>query len=49
MKTEESYYQTWQIFDRILGLDLLKVIHVNDSKKELILVLIVMNILPKEN
>jgi deoxyribonuclease-4 len=35
LRTEESYQATWQTFDTILGLNLLKVIHINDSKKPL--------------
>lgn len=33
LQTEETYEHTWKTFDAILGLNLLKVIHVNDSKK----------------
>ena len=33
--TERAYEAVWKKFDNILGLDLLKVIHVNDSKKPL--------------
>jgi deoxyribonuclease-4 len=32
---EKGYYQVWEEFDRIIGLPLLKVIHLNDSKKGL--------------
>jgi deoxyribonuclease-4 len=35
LRSEETYYKTWQQFDTILGINLLKVIHLNDSKKEL--------------
>ncbi len=35
MRTKDTYEHTWNLFDTILGLDLLKVIHINDSKKEL--------------
>ncbi len=35
MRTKETYERTWKLFDTILGLDLLKLIHINDSKKEL--------------
>lgn len=35
MRTKEAYKDLWQLFDQTLGLDLLKAIHVNDSKKEL--------------
>ncbi len=35
MRTKETYERTWQLFDAILGLDLLKAIHINDSKKSL--------------
>ncbi len=35
MRTQQAYESTWQLFDQIIGLELLKVIHVNDSKKEL--------------
>ncbi|MDR3646356.1 MAG: deoxyribonuclease IV [Candidatus Babeliales bacterium] len=34
-RTKETYENMWQDFDKILGIDLLKVIHVNDSKKDL--------------
>ncbi len=34
-QTKKTYEHTWQLFDTVLGFDLLKVIHVNDSKKEL--------------
>lgn len=34
MRTKEDYEMVWNTFDRILGLPLLKVIHINDSKKE---------------
>lgn len=35
LQTKEAYNNTWKIFDNILGRDLLKVIHLNDSKKPL--------------
>lgn len=35
IQTKETYEKLWELFDQILGLELLKVIHVNDSKKEL--------------
>lgn len=35
MQTEASYHQTWHTFDDILGLTMVKVIHINDSKKPL--------------
>ena len=35
MRTQESYQALWENFDKIIGLTLLKAIHVNDSKKEL--------------
>lgn len=35
MRTQETYHNTWHLFDTLLGLSKLKVIHVNDSKKEL--------------
>lgn len=35
MRTAEAYEQLWQTFDQIVGLNLLKAIHVNDSKREL--------------
>jgi deoxyribonuclease-4 len=35
LRTEQTYAETWQEFDRIIGLDRLKVIHCNDSKKGL--------------
>jgi len=31
---EKTYYQTWEEFDRLIGLEKLAVIHLNDSKKE---------------
>lgn len=34
-RTTQTYQAVWQEFDRIIGLKHLKVIHVNDSKKEL--------------
>jgi deoxyribonuclease IV len=33
--TKEGYGETFEEFDRVLGLDRLKVIHLNDSKKDL--------------
>ena len=35
LRTKNSYEKTWLTFDKIIGLQNLKVIHVNDSKKEL--------------
>ena len=35
LRTREGYEATWHEFDEILGLDRLKAIHLNDSKKEL--------------
>jgi deoxyribonuclease-4 len=35
IRTTETYHDFWKLFDHILGIDLLKVIHVNDSKKDL--------------
>jgi deoxyribonuclease-4 len=35
LRTEEGYYKTWEQFTQTLGLDRLKVIHLNDSKKGL--------------
>lgn len=34
IKTEDSYKKTWKQFDAIVGLENLKAIHLNDSKKE---------------
>jgi len=34
-RTEEGYKSLWETFDTILGLNLLKCIHLNDSKKNL--------------
>lgn len=34
-RTKETYVTMWQEFDKIIGLDYLKVIHLNDSKKDL--------------
>lgn len=34
-RTKESYEKMWSNFDNVLGLQLLKVIHFNDSKKDL--------------
>lgn len=33
--TKNDYHHVWQEFDRILGIHLLKIIHLNDSKKEI--------------
>jgi len=33
ISSEEGYHKTWEEFDKIIGLSLLKVIHLNDSKK----------------
>ena len=33
--TEKAYDQMWQHFDKVVGIEKLKVIHLNDSKKEL--------------
>lgn len=35
LRTEATYNQLWEKFDSIIGLEKLKAIHVNDSKKEL--------------
>jgi len=35
LRDEESYRVTWQEFDDVIGLDQLRVIHLNDSKREL--------------
>jgi deoxyribonuclease IV len=35
LRTPEGYRATWLEFDRVLGLDLLKAVHLNDSKKDL--------------
>ncbi len=35
IRTREGYYKTLEEFDKIVGFDRLKVIHANDSKKEL--------------
>ena len=35
LKTEDGYHATWKEFDEVIGLDYLKVIHLNDTKKEL--------------
>ena len=35
IRTEETYQTTFEAFDRIIGLDRLKVIHANDAKKPL--------------
>lgn len=35
LRTQESYETTWAEFDKVLGLDRLKAIHLNDSKKAL--------------
>lgn len=34
-RTEATYHDFWTTFDHIIGINALKVIHVNDSKKEL--------------
>ena len=34
-RTPEKYEALWRQFDEILGLELIKVIHINDSKKEI--------------
>lgn len=35
IKTEKGYKKTFQNFDKLIGLDNLKVFHINDSKKDL--------------
>lgn len=35
LSTQAAYEQTWSEFDRVIGLDHLRAIHVNDSKKAL--------------
>jgi len=35
LRTEKSYYETMEEFDKIIGLEKLKVFHLNDSKKPL--------------
>lgn len=35
LRTAEAYNKTWDAFDKIIGLERLNVIHINDSKKEL--------------
>lgn len=35
IRTAQGYESTWEEFDRFIGLDRLKVIHCNDSKREL--------------
>jgi len=35
IRTEETYQQTFEKFDRVLGLNLLRVFHINDSKTDL--------------
>ncbi len=35
LRDETSYEQTWATFDQMIGLDKLKIIHANDSKKPL--------------
>jgi deoxyribonuclease-4 len=35
IKEEKGYYQTWEDFNRIIGLSKLRVIHLNDCKKDL--------------
>lgn len=34
LRTEKAYTQTWDLFDSLIGLEHIKVIHCNDSKKE---------------
>lgn len=34
-RTKETYENMWKEFDKILGLNLIKVLHINDSKKDL--------------
>ena len=34
LRTEDAYHQTFEEFDRVVGLDRLLVIHANDSKRE---------------
>jgi deoxyribonuclease-4 len=35
LRVPEGYEATWAVFDQVLGLDRLKAIHLNDSKREL--------------
>lgn len=35
LASEEGYERTWQLFDEIIGFDLLKGMHINDDKREL--------------
>lgn len=35
LRTPQTYHAVWQQFDALIGLEKLKVIHINDSKKEL--------------
>ena len=35
LRTRDGYEETWAQFDSVLGLDRLKAIHLNDSKREL--------------
>lgn len=35
LRTEASYEKTWKEFDEIIGIEHLKAMHINDSKKEL--------------
>jgi deoxyribonuclease-4 len=35
LRTEQGFESTWAEFDRVLGLDRLKAIHLNDSKRDL--------------
>ncbi|MDE6297912.1 MAG: deoxyribonuclease IV, partial [Muribaculaceae bacterium] len=35
LRSEEGYEQTWNEFDRIIGLNYLKGLHINDDKREL--------------
>lgn len=34
-RTQETYDAFWKTFDQIVGIDILKIMHINDSKKEL--------------
>lgn len=35
LKTREGFTQTWETFDRVIGFDYLRGMHLNDSKKEM--------------
>lgn len=35
LKSEDGYYKTWEDFDKIIGSDYLRAIHLNDDKREL--------------